>query len=153
MKLTSDWATERCDLHDMVSCADCLDRNRLRRVGSEVQYQGDCSIETFREITGTDYDFAAEVLREAGFIPGQGTRATDLVKAFGSVGFKVEDVTFMGLDGAALASLDGSRDFFVAGYTRSKRPEGHAWTIQNGKAARDYFRYKRIMFKIFEVTA
>lgn len=152
MKLTSDWATERCDLHDMVSCADCLDRQKLRRVGSEVQYQGDCSIETFREITGADYDFAAEVLREAGFIPGQGTRATDLVKAFESVGFRVVDVTGMSLDSALLQSAHG-HDFFVAGYTRSKRPEGHAWTIQNGKAARDYFRYKRIMFKIFEVTA
>lgn len=153
MKLTSDWATERCDPHEMVSCADCLDRNRLRRVGSEVQYQGDCSIETFREITGTDYDFAAEVLREAGFIPGQGTRATDLVKAFESVGFKVVDVTHLGLDHAKLVSAEYGRDFFVAGWTRSKRPEGHAWTIQNGKAARDFLRNKRIMFKIFEVTA
>ena len=74
MKLTSDWATERCEKHDMVSCADCLDQNRMRRVGSEVRYQGDCSIATFAELTGSDYDFAAEVLRESGFNPGYAVR-------------------------------------------------------------------------------
>lgn len=154
MKLTSDWATERCDLHDMVSCADCLDRKRLRRTDTgEVRYQGDCSVDTFREVTGCDYDFAAEVLREAGFTPGQGTRSTDLVKAFESVGFRVTDVTFMGLDEAVLQSVHG-RDFFVCGWTRSRvNPEGHAWTITGGKVRRDFFRHKRIVFKMFEVTA
>ena len=136
----------------MVSCADCLDQNRMRRVGSEVRYQGDCSIATFAELTGSDYDFAAEVLRESGFTPGQGTRSTDLVKAFESVGYTVTDVTHLGMDHAKLVSAEYGRDFFVCGWTRSKRPEGHAWTIQNGKAARDYFRYKRILFKIYEVT-
>lgn len=151
--LTSDWATERCEKHDMVSCADCLEQTKMRRVGSEVRFQGDCSVATFREITGCDYDFASEVLLAAGFTPGAGTRQIDLRNAFESVGFKVTDVTHLGLDHATLASLDGSRDFFVCGYTRTRRPEGHAWTIQNGRPARDYFRNRRILFKIYEVTA
>lgn len=151
MSETSGWATERCEKHDMVSCADCLDQNRLRRVGSEVRYQGDCSVDTFAELTGADYEFAAEVLREAGFVPGRGTRASDLIKAFESVGSTVTEVTHLGLGHALEMSAEYGRKYFVCGWTRSKRPEGHAWTIQNGRQHRDFLRHKRIVFKIYEV--
>jgi hypothetical protein len=154
MSETSGWATERCEKHDMVSCADCLNQNRMRRTATgEVRYQDDCGVDTFREITGADYDFAAEVLREAGFTPGAGTRATDLRKAFESVGFKVTEVTHLGIDHALEMSALYGRDFYVCGWTRSKNPEGHAWTIQKGRQNRDFLRHKRIVFKLYEVTA
>ena len=70
----------------MVSCADCLEQTRMRRVGSEVRFHGDCSVATFREITGCDNDFASEVLLAAGFTPGAGTRQNDLRNAFESDG-------------------------------------------------------------------
>ena len=154
MSELTDWAIVRCEKHDMVSCADCLEQKRMRRAESgEVRYSDDCAVDTFAEITGVDYDFAAEVLREAGAKLGTGTRVRTLAEAFASVGLKAVHRPELTLETALIESRDGSRDFYVCGFTRSKRPEGHAWTIQNGKAARDYFRYKRIIYRIYEVTA
>jgi len=148
------WATERCEKHDMVSCADCLEQLRMRRdvATGEVRYRDDCGVATFAEITGADYEFAADVLREAGFAPGLGTPSKGLRAAFESVGFRVVDVTAYGLENARFLSEDGA-DFYVCGWTTGRNPSGHAWTIQNGKAARDFLRNRRIIFQIFQVTA
>jgi len=154
MSELTDWATARCDLHDMSSCADCLERKRMRREESgEVRYNDDCAVATFAEITGVDYDFADEVLREAGAKLGAGTQVRQLADSFASVGLKAEWRPELTLETALIESRSGSRDFYVCGFTRSRTPQGHAWTIQNGKAARDYFRYKRIIYRIYEVTA
>jgi len=154
MSVLTDWATEPCEKHWMTSCQDCLDQNGLRRVESgDLRYGNDCGIDTFAEITGVDYEFAAEVLQEAGAKLGRGTRVDVLAEAFASVGLNAVHRPGLRLEDAEAASRDGSRDFYVCGWTRTKKPQGHAWTIQNGKAARDYLRYSRIIYRIYEVTA
>src|SRR5215831_1518835 len=152
MSETSDWAKVRCEKHDLTSCGDCLEANRMRREGAEVRYRDDCAVASFAEITGVDYDFASEVLREAGASLGSGTRVRTLEAAFTSVGLKVRWAPEETLETALVASRDG-RDFYVCGFTRSRKPEGHAWTITSGTANRDFFRYKRIIYRIYEVTA
>jgi len=154
MSELTDWATEPCEKHWMTSCADCLKQSGMRREESgTLRYENDCGVDTFAEITGVDYDFAAEVLREAGAKLGNGTRVSVLAEAFASVGLNAVHRPGLRLEDAEAASADGSRDFYVCGFTRTKTPRGHAWTIQNGKPARDYFRYNRIIYRIYEVTA
>jgi hypothetical protein len=151
MNLTgTDWATERCEIHDMMACQDCLDRSGLRRVSgsNEVRFRNDCGIATFAELTGMDYEFSSEVLREAGFRPSNGTPTNGLLSALDAVGYSVRELTgTVRLESAPVASK--GRKFMVAGWTRR---EGHAWTIIDGTVNRDFMRYSRISYRIWEVT-
>jgi hypothetical protein len=156
MGITNDWASVRCDKHDLVSCADCLEASRLRREGSEVRYQNDCGIATFAELTGSDYDFAAEVLGEAGAKLGNGTPVNALRSAFESVGYIVTELPTMTIESAKLASRVGSRKFYVVGSAASGRRlirgTAHAWTIERGSEARDFLSgYRRVIYRVFEV--
>jgi hypothetical protein len=147
---TSDWATERCEKHDMVSCGDCLASARMRRdQAGQVRFQGDCTVATFAEITGMDYDFSAEVLLAAGFVPGKGTHTAATVAAFESVGCTVKPQPFATLASATLASASGHK-FFVS--SRMGR-QGHAFSIVDGKQLRNFFgqagrSYRYIIFEI-----
>lgn len=145
----SDWATERCEKHDMVSCADCLASARMRRDrAGEIRFNGDCTVATFVEITGMDYDFSGEVLREAGFVPGRGAHALQTVAAFESVGYTVTR-PFLTIEQATQASASG-RKFFVSS-TSGKR--GHAFSITDGKANRNFYAMagRAYRYRIFEV--
>ena len=160
MTIAADWATERCEKHDMTSCADCLEAGKLRREGSEVRFQEDCGVATFRELTGIEYDEAAEILLEAGFRPGHGTPAKALKATLEAFGFKNEErglgtvsargsrTSGMTIPEARAASVDG-RVFWLIG---SDRTAAHAWTIIDGKVNRAFLRapYK---YGILEVTA
>jgi hypothetical protein len=145
----ADWATERCEIHDMVSCADCLDRNKLRRTETgEIAYRDDCAIRTVAEITGLDYEFSAEVIREAGTRPGSGSTLGALVEAFRSVGSTVQELTrIVRLDEAVSLSRSG-RTFAVAGWAGR---DGHAWTIKDGQQLRHYLRNRKFSYRIFEI--
>ena len=150
MLKTSDWATERCEKHDMVSCADCLATARMRRDQSgQVVFQADCTVATFVEVTGMDYDFSAEVLRAAGFVPGNGAHTAQTVAAFESVGYTVKPCPHATIASATLASKAGHK-FFVS--SRMGK-HGHAFSIVDGKANRNYFAqagrsYRYIIFEI-----
>jgi len=147
---TSEWATERCEKHDMVSCADCLASARMRRDQSgQIKFQSDCTVATFVEITGSDYDFAGEVLRGAGFVPGRGAHAAATVAAFESVGYTVKPLPFATLESATLASRAG-RKFFVSS---TAGRNGHAFSIVDGQVNRNYFArmYRRYSYRIFEI--
>lgn len=146
---TSEWATERCEIHDMVSCADCLAHNRMRRDQSgEVRFQGDCTVATFVEITEMDYDFSGEVLREAGFVPGKGAHAAATVAAFRSVGYTVQE-SGLSLAAATQASTQGRR-FFVSS---TMGRQGHAFSIVGGRQLRNFFGQagRRYSYRIFEI--
>jgi hypothetical protein len=149
MSEISDWMTGKpCERHDLAFCSDCRDLAGMRRADDgTVAYQSDCAVQTFAEITGADYDEAAGLLRAAGFRPGSGTPSDGVVQAFRSAGFKVTEVTWIGLDSALHLSASG-RCFYVSG---QKGRKGHAWSLVGGKANRAYqppFRYR-----IFEVEA
>jgi hypothetical protein len=148
MLKTSDWATERCEKHDMVSCADCLASARMRRDETgQVRFGSDCTVATFVEITGMDYDFAAEVLREAGFVPGRGAAAAHTVAAFESVGYTVKRCPFATIESATLASTTGHKFFVSSTMGRN----GHAFSITDGKANRNFFAGRRYRYTIFEI--
>jgi hypothetical protein len=142
MLKASEWATERCEIHDMVSCADCLDRAKLRRTDSgEIAYRDDCAVRTIA---------ASEVLREAGASLGSGTSVEALLAAFRSVGSSVREVTrIVKIESAPALSRSGRR-FAVAGWAGR---DGHAWTIIDGSANRDFLRTRRYSYRIFEITA
>jgi len=147
---TADWATERCEIHDMVSCADCLTHNRMRRDQSgEVRFQSDCTVATFAEITEMDYDFSAEVLREAGFVPGKGAHAAATVAAFQSVGYTVREYSLT-LGNAVTASRQQGRKFFVSS---TMGRQGHAFSITGGQQHRNFFGQagRRYSYRIFEI--
>jgi hypothetical protein len=148
LKMT-DWATERCETHDMVSCADCLDRAKLRRTDSgEIAYRDDCAIRTVAEITGLDYEFAVEVIREAGARPGTGSTVGALLESFRSLGSTVREQTrIVRIDEAVRLSRSG-RKFAVAGWAGR---DGHAWSIIDGEARRDFLRNRRYSYRIFEI--
>ena len=147
MLKTSEWATERCEKHDMVSCGDCLATARMRRDETgQVRFQADCTVATFMEITGTDYDFASEVLREAGFVPGRGAATAATVAAFQSVGYTVKSYP-MPIEFAMVASND--RKFFVS--SRMGR-NGHAFSITDGKANRHFFAGRSYRYSIYEIV-
>ena len=148
MLKTSDWATERCDKHDMVSCGDCLASAGMRRDQTgQVRFQGDCTVSTFVEITGMDYDFASEVLREAGFVPGRGAATAHTVAAFESVGCTVTRCPW-DLESATIASRTG-RKFFVSS---TMGRNGHAFSITDGKANRNFFAGRRYRYSIYEIA-
>jgi hypothetical protein len=146
--LTATWASERCDKHDMVSCADCLDSARMRRTATgQVQYQGDCTVSTFMEITDMDYDFAAEVLREAGFVPGRGAATAATVAAFQSVGYTVKSYPGT-IEHAMVASTQGHKFFVSSQLGRN----GHAFSIVGGQVNRNYFAGRRYRYSIYEIV-
>lgn len=142
-ELTAWQSGERCEKHDMMYCADCLEQGKLRRDDDgNVVYQNDCAVETFMEITGTkSYEVAAAVLKSFGYNPSYGAPADSLKLAFASAGYRVRDVTrLISYDSLAHFSTQG-RKFFVTG---RKGKKGHAWTIIDGKENRPYhspFRY------------
>ena len=147
---TSDWASTRCEKHDMVSCGDCLASARMRRdQAGQVVFQADCTVATFVEITDMDYDFAAEVLREAGFVPGRGAQPAHTVAAFESVGCTVKPLPYATLESATQASKAG-RKFFVSSWAGRN---GHAFSIVDGHVNRNYFArmYARYSYRIFEI--
>lgn len=150
MLKASEWATERCEIHDMVSCADCLDRAKLRRTDSgEIAYRDDCAIRSIAEVFDVDYEFAAEVLREAGAANGTGTATDVFVRALRSLGSEVREVTrIVKIESAPALSRSGRR-FAVAGWSGRM---GHAWTIIGGAANRDFLRNRRYSYRIFEIT-
>jgi hypothetical protein len=145
-----DWATgQPCERHDLAYCADCRDLAGMRRAADgTVAYKSDCAVATFSEITGADYDESLGYLRAVGFIPGNGTPAGHIARAFADAGYTVRDITReVSLDGARTASGTG-RAFYVSGQKGSK---GHAWSIIGGRVNRGYvppFRYR-----LYEVTA
>ena len=160
MSIVSDWATERCEKHDMTSCADCLESAKARREGAEVRYQDDCCVATLVEILGLSYAEASETLLAAGFVPGKGTPAAKLEATFRDFGFAVvrrgvgrvtargtrtEGMTF---PEARAASVDG-RLFYAIGADRSG---AHAWSILDGKVNRAFLRAPYV-YGILEVTA
>ena len=147
---TQDWASTRCEKHDMVSCADCLDNARMRRdQQGQVVFQDDCTVATFMEITGMEYDFSADVLREAGFVPGRGAHAAQTVAAFQSVGCTVKPYTW-DLAAATYASATSGRKFFVS--SRMGR-HGHAFSIVGGKQLRNFFGQagRSYRYSIYEI--
>jgi hypothetical protein len=160
--IASDWTTVRCEKHDMTSCADCLEAGKLRREGSEVRFKDDCGVATFRELTGIEYDEAAEILLEAGFRPGHGTPAKALAETLTAFGFRVEK-RGLGIvrpghqrsrtEGFTVAdALEASRRGRVFYLIGSDRRGAHAWTILDGSVNRAFLRapYK---YGILEVTA
>jgi hypothetical protein len=141
------WETERCERHELVCCGDCLEQSKMKRTKTgELRFQKDCAVETFAEIMDCDYDFAAEVLREAGFRPGVGTYERDITAAFESVGCTVRTVTHLGPVGAVVYSMTGRR-FFVTGRNGGK---AHAWSVIDGQENRPYFPPYR--YRVFEVS-
>jgi hypothetical protein len=135
----------------MVSCADCLDQAKLRRTATgEIAYRDDCAVRTVAEVTGLDYEFAAEVLREAGASLGSGTSVEALLAAFRSLGSTVREQTRIVRIEDAVALSRSGRKFAVAGWAGR---DGHAWTIIDGAANRDFLRNRRYSYRIFEITA
>lgn len=152
---TQDWASVRCEKHDIPSCADCLEAHSMRREGSGVRYSNDCSVATLAELTGLeDYDFCADVIREAGGRLGKGTTFPALKLAFESLGYVVTERPDLSPGSARTASAGGTRRFYVcAFYVRARRTvpgSGHAWTIQDGKAARNFARYN--IARVYEIS-
>jgi len=144
----NDWATERCEKHDMTSCADCLELAHMRRDDDgEIRFQGDCAVDTFREITGVDYDFAVEVMLAVGYRPGAGTPAGQLAEAFASVGMTATRIP-LAYDSAPAFSRRG-RKFYAEGWAGR---QGHAWTILDGIQRRHFFRDRPFKYRLYEVT-
>jgi hypothetical protein len=149
MTVLADWQEGKyCEKHDMSYCADCLDQSKMRRdADGKVAYQGDCAVQTYVEITGEDYEPAAEALRAVGYVPGKGTPKDGLSAAFEAIGFQVREVTYLGLQALPAMSAAG-RMFFVSA---DKGRKGHAWSVTDGQPNRAYqppFRYRA-----FEVAA
>ena len=147
---TQDWASTRCEKHDMVSCGDCLASARMRRdQAGQVVFQDDCTVATFVEITGVDYDFAADVLRQAGFVPGRGAHTAQTIAAFQSVGCTVKPQPFATLESATLASASGHK-FFVSSLMGR---QGHAFSIVDGKQLRNFFGQagRSYRYSIYEI--
>jgi hypothetical protein len=146
---TQDWASTRCEKHDMVSCGDCLASARMRRdQAGQVRFQGDCTVQTFAEITGMDYDFSAEVLLAAGFVPGRGAHTAATVAAFQSVGYTVKHSQAT-IEFATRLSQAGHK-FFVS--SRMGR-QGHAFSIVDGKQLRNFFGQagRSYRYSIYEI--
>ena|ERR1700749_1706568 len=141
------WETEPCSKHDMTCCGDCLEQAKMKRSDDgDLRYQKDCAVQTFAEITGVGYDAAAEIMLASGFRPGVGTMGRDLRSAFEQTGCTVTNVTWMGPEGAVVASMEEGRKFYVHG-TKGKR--AHAWSITDGNENRPYFPPYR--YRVFEV--
>lgn len=154
MVTKSGWeAGEPCERHDLEYCADCLRLGRMRRSQSgDVRYRQDCTVQTFAEITGLEYDFAVEVLRSAGFIPGRGATGRQFIAAVESVGGKVTVATHLGESGAVMMSYATSaRKFAMFGWKGSGASRsGHAWSVIDGEINRGYeppYRYR-----IYEIS-
>jgi len=150
MSELQDWQSGReCEKHFLAFCMDCRDQAHMRRnEDGEVVYASDCTVATLREITGADYEEAAEAMRAAGFRPGRGAYAHETRAAFETLGYKVTDVTSHGLTWALWASKAQGRCFWV---TAKKGRKGHSWSITDGQQHRPYhppFRYW-----LFEITA
>lgn len=143
------WATERCEAHDMTSCADCLGRARMRRTpAGELAWDNDCTVATYTELTGAPYGQAVEAMRAAGYTPGRGLHRDQLAAALRAAGYQVTDVTrrHRVTDLAALSAR--GRMFWVSAQKGSRR---HSWTVTGGAHRRAYalpFRYTA-----YEVTA
>lgn len=148
--LTTAFTADRCDLHDISSCADCARKAGLRRDRQgQTRYDKDCAVATFSELTELPYADAAEIMLAAGFSPRKGTPEANIVGAFRDSGYTVTEVTRQLTPEAALAvtALDQTKAFFVAGY---KGKRAHAWSIHHGQYHRAYrppYRYR-----IYEVT-
>jgi hypothetical protein len=144
----TDWAGGReCDKHDLAYCADCRDSAKIiRKLDGSLAYEGDCAVDTFREITGADYEEALEALRAAGYVPGRGTPAGGLTEALRSFGYSVTP-TSVRIEDAIWMSETG-RVYYVSGY---KGKKGHAWSIIDGKANRPY--YPPFRYQIYLVSA
>jgi len=144
-------AGEPCERHFLAFCADCMKFAKLTHFGGEIVYQKGCGINTLREVTGLDYEFAAEVLREAGASLGDGTTTLELRTAIESLGGILTEVTGLGERGAEIASWQSGRRFIVTAWKRSGRGySGHAWSITEGQPHRAWpapYRYR-----IYEVT-
>lgn len=148
MLKTGEWATERCEKHDMTSCGDCLASAGMRRdQAGQIRFDSDCTVATFVEITGMDYDFSSEVLREAGFVPGRGAATASTVAAFTSVGYTVKPYP-MPIEFAIVASQN-DRKFFVSSVMGRN---GHAFSITDGKANRNFFAGRRYRYSIYEIV-
>jgi len=142
------WETEPCEKHDLTCCGDCLEQAKLKRdEHGDFQYRSDCAVQTYSEITGISYSIAASIMLANGFRPGVGTRGSDLRAAFEQTGLTVTNVTYMGPEGAVVASMEEGRRFYVHG-TKGKR--AHAWSITDGNENRPYF--PPYNYRVFEVT-
>jgi hypothetical protein len=106
-------------------------------------------VATFVEITGSDYDFAGDVLREAGFVPGRGAATASTVAAFQSVGYTVKPCPHATIQSATLASTTGHKFFVSSTMGRN----GHAFSIVDGKANRNFFAQagRNYRYSIFEI--
>jgi hypothetical protein len=143
------WATERCEAHDMTSCADCLERARMRRTpAGELAWDNDCTVATYTELTGAPYGQAVEAMRAAGYKPGLGLHRDQLAAALRAAGYQVTDVTrrYRAEDLAALSAQ--GRMFWLSGQKGSRR---HSWTVTGGAPRRAYAPPYR--FRAYEVTA
>ena len=139
-------AGEPCARHELAWCGECLEMAGARRTAEgAVRYKNDCTVDTFRELTGCSYDDAITALEKVGLRPGRGLSRSMVVQALEDTGLRLRPVRTR-YNQLLYASEKGAR-FYVSGAKGRKR---HSWTIQGGKASRAFVA--PFSFLAWEVT-
>lgn len=109
------------------------------------QYDTDCALSSYCELTGQTYEQADAVMRSVGFRPGEGTPEEGILPALSVNGYGTRCVSYR-VEDLPRYSLNGHR-FLVIGWTEDYK---HAWTVINGKRNRPFdgtFRYR--VYEVF----
>ena len=131
---------ETVEVDDFGECRHGIDAEFCSTCRAETGYRpgtdrfaNDCTVETFCEITGVEYDEAVEILLDvADYRPGHGVKIEALREALDLFGFRTRTVPYNG-------TLPTTGTYIIAAY---KQRSAHAWTLVDGVGRRvgSYYR-------------